>query len=178
MAIIWDPNILHIEGFFSSQHTLSGGFRILGTTHEGVVTNVYGPKSLDKKLSFLNHLSWLNSRIPYQNWIIGGYLNILTSLTEKKGGIRRLDRDSFALQALIRDLKLADLQTNNGVYTWNNRRGGERQVASRLDKFIILDTLLQNHINLSAAILPMAGSDHWPICLLMDLGRKRSWKTS
>ena len=42
ISIIWDPTILHIEGFFSSQHTLSVWFKIIGSNHGGFLTNVYG----------------------------------------------------------------------------------------------------------------------------------------
>ena len=91
---------------------------------------------MEQKLNFIKHLNWLHNKVPSQNWIIGGDFNIISSLNEKKGGIRRLDRDSASLQTLIWELKLADIQTTNGLFTWNNRRGGEVQVAFRLDHFL------------------------------------------
>jgi len=59
LAIIWDPNILHMEGFFSSMHTLSGWYRVIGTNQMGVITNVYGPQQINQMVIFLKHLSWL-----------------------------------------------------------------------------------------------------------------------
>ena len=84
LEIVWDPNLLHMEGFFSSIHTLLGWFRILGTNQAGVITNVYGPQQTEQKISFLNHLRWLHDPIPSPNWIIGGDFNIISSLEEKK----------------------------------------------------------------------------------------------
>ena len=61
------------------------------------------------------------------------------------------------------------MKTSNGTYTWNNQREVERQIAFRLDRFLVLDFLLQNHINISTTILPMMGLDHWLVFLIMDL---------
>ena len=67
IVIVWDPDILNVEGFFSSQHTLSGWFKIIGSNHGGFLTNVYRPQHMEQKLSFLNHLNWLQNKIPSQN---------------------------------------------------------------------------------------------------------------
>jgi len=34
-------------------------------------------------------------------------------------------------------MRLVDTEASNGIFTWNNKRGGESQVASKLDRFII-----------------------------------------
>jgi len=39
-------------------------------------------------------------------------------------------------------MKLVDVEINNGLFTWNNKRGGEVQVASKLDRFIIFEDLI------------------------------------
>jgi len=62
-------------------------------------------------------------------------------------------------------MRLVDLETTNGTYTWNNKRGGASQVALELDRFIILESLFLSRPNLNAFILPFGGSDHWPIQL-------------
>jgi len=60
-------------------------------------------------------------------------------------------------------MKLVDITTNNGIFTWNNKGGGESQVASKLDRFMISEDLMLNNKEISARILPFGGSDHWPI---------------
>jgi len=47
----------------------------------------------------------------------------------------------------------------------NNKRGGASQVASKLDRFIIFEDLILICLDLSALILPLGGSDQWPILL-------------
>ena len=61
-----------------------------------------------------------------------------------------------------------DIKTKNGIYTWNNRRKGFCYIAERLDRFLLrgehnLDKLI------NAEILPMAGSDHFPVKLEIKL---------
>ena len=62
-------------------------------------------------------------------------------------------------------MKLVDIVTSNGIFTWNNKRGGESQVASKLDRFIISEDLMLNDKEMVARVLPFGGSDHWPIQL-------------
>jgi len=73
---------------------------------------------MDQKLSFLAHLQWLKELYRAQPWIIGGDFNIIASLTEKKGGLRRLDRDSNLFRDIITQLQLVDMETANGIYTF------------------------------------------------------------
>jgi hypothetical protein len=60
---------------------------------------------------------------------LGGHFNIITSLYEKKGGIQRLDANSGAFSHLIHSLKLVDMETSNGLFTWNKGRGGSNLVG-------------------------------------------------
>lgn len=88
---------------------------------------------------------------------------MIKSLSEKKGGTRALSKDSLAFQIFTENMKLVDVETNNGLFTWNNKRGGESQVASKLDRFIIFEDLMLLEKEIVASVLPIGGSDHWPI---------------
>lgn len=61
--------------------------------------------------------------------------------------------------------QLVDIPPKNGLYTWNNRRGGENRIASRLDRFLISENILLEGTTVDSDILPSGGSDHWPIAL-------------
>jgi len=97
---------------------------------------------------------------------------MLKSLTEKKGGTRTLSRDSVAFQYFLTNMKLVDMEPNNGIFTWNNKRGGSSQVASTLDRFIISEELLLMGSSLTTLILPFGGSNHWHIQLEASLFSK------
>jgi len=50
---------------------------------------------------------------------------MIRSLTEKKGGNRKLSRDSICFQNFINNMGLVDTETINDTFTWNNKRGGD-----------------------------------------------------
>lgn len=90
---------------------------------------------------------------------------MITSLIEKKGGLRRLEKENLAFYQTIQDLQLVDLETSIGIYTWNNRRGGKNQIARRLDRYLPSENIMQGHWHIENRILPIVGSDHWPISI-------------
>jgi len=134
----------------------------LGDREIYMITNVYGPQKLEDKLKLLTSLEELRERYPDMPWILAGDFNMIKSLTEKKGGTRTRGRDSIAFQNFINNMVLVDVEIINGTFTWNNKRGGTSQFASKLDRFIISEDLLLTGLDMSALILPFGGSDHWP----------------
>ena len=49
--------------------------------------------------------------------IMGGDFNMITSLLEKKGGIRRLNRDAELFTEFIETAKLVDILPKNSSFT-------------------------------------------------------------
>ena len=90
-----------------------------------------------------------------------GDLNMITTLGKKKGGMRREDVDMETFSETITNLRLMDIETINGIHTWNNRRGGVHQIACHLDKFLISEQMMRKGIFIEEMILPCMGSDHW-----------------
>ena len=95
---------------------------------------------------------------------------MILTLEEKSGGLKRLEPDSARFKSLIEQLKMVDLETRNGIFTWSNKRIGPQHVACRLDRFLVSEALLESDQALEANILPKSGSDHWPIVLYLDMG--------
>ena len=91
------------------------------------------------------------------------------NLGEKKGGVRKLERDSMAFQSTINELKLVEIPTKNAKFTWNNKHGGEKQIASRLDHFLLSEEIYLTSWEIEARILPQVGLDHWPISLSIHI---------
>lgn len=137
----------------------------LGDKEVYLLTNVYGPQKLDDKFRLLTSLEELRSRHRDIPWILGGDFNMIRSLLEKKGVTRSLGRNSITFQNFILNMKPVDTETSNGIFTWNNKRGGATKVASILDRFIISEDLILTGHNLVSMILPFGGSDHWHIQL-------------
>eukprot|EP00253_Pinus_taeda_P003926 PITA_03926 len=101
---------------------------------------------------------------------------MISYLGEKKGGIRRPDQSMEEFNEMITYQRLVDIPTTNGVYTWNNRRGGKTQIASRLDRFLLSEQILNRDVFIEAKILPGLGSDHWPIRLEIDIKKNNGNK--
>eukprot|EP00253_Pinus_taeda_P004070 PITA_04070 len=169
IAILWNPNDIILDSWTSMSRILTGLGRIVGTKEQVVISGVYGPSSPGKKENFLNSMKIIRRLYPEAAWIIGGDFNLIRSLEEKKGGIRKMDHFMDKFNELIEDLRLLDIQTINGICTWNNRRGGKNQIASRLDRFLVSEGIMNKDIFVEAKVMPSLGSDHWPIRLEVDI---------
>jgi len=88
---------------------------------------------------------------------------MICDLEEKRGGVHSLDLASTLFNDTIQDLQLLEIETCNGIHTWNNRRGGQHQMTSNMDQFLIIDDMLNRDVFLESMILLSMGSDHLPI---------------
>jgi hypothetical protein len=70
---------------------------------------VYGPKRLEEKRRMLIDLKNLKARSCNLHWILVRDFNIITTLVEKKGGTKRLDRDAEEFSALIDAMDMVDI---------------------------------------------------------------------
>ena len=99
---------------------------------------------------------------------MGEDFNLIANLGGKKGGQRTMDKFQEAFGIFQAQSSFVDMETGNGWYMWNNKRGGEHLVASRLDRFLVSESILHDMGEIMIEVLPAAGSDHWPICLRWD----------
>jgi exonuclease III len=169
LTILWNTNVVLMENFFTTKWSITADYRIIGSNKPGHLTNVYGPATPRDKQAFLKSLSYLSSLTQHNRWIVGGDFNIIRSLEEKKGGSRRLDQESSDFNGLIDDLHLIDLEAGNDTYTWTNRRTGIHQIACKLDRFLISETIMMEGTTMESTIMNLSGSDHWPIQLWLDV---------
>lgn len=170
LSILWDHAHITPKHFLTTRYTITGNYHEIGTSKFGTLTNVYGPHHLSKKYHFLHSLPIIQTLLSCSKWIIAGDFNLITSLGEDKGGIRKLDQHSKCFGQLINQIQLVDIHTVNGTHTWNNKCGGSHQIASRLDRFLISEHLMQTGMPIEASIIPQSSSDHQPINLtsIMD----------
>jgi hypothetical protein len=132
---------------FVNMQTIGHMMRIL-------CTNVYGPQVMEEKSRLLIDLKNLKDDTCNLQWIMAGDLNIITTLAEKKGGTRKVDKDVEELATFIDTMELVDTRTNNCQFTWKNKRLGHHQIAKRLDKFLVSESIILQGLNLDCNILP------------------------
>lgn len=169
LATFWDTRKYQLVAAEASKNYLAMEMLIIGNSFSFLCINIYGPQRLDDKLVFLDSLKNLIARHPQANLILGGDFNMITSLMEKKGGLRKLNRDGEYFKEFIDKANFIDVYPKQGSFTWNNRRGGENLISSRLDRFLVSENLLLEGRNLESNILPSGGSDHWPISLVIEV---------
>jgi len=136
---LWKNSKFDLLSFLATHHSLTMILRILGTNETISITNVYALHRVIDCIKMLQILSNLLDPLLHPIKIIAGDFNMITNLSEKKGGIRKLDKDSKAFISTMENLNLVDILTSNGLFTWNNRRGGYHQIASRLDHFLLYE---------------------------------------
>ena len=79
-----------------------------------------------------------------------------------------LDKYQEEFREVLAQSTLVDMETMDNWFTWNNRRGGDHLVASRLDKFLVSENMVKGPGEIRENVLPTASSDHWPVCLSWD----------
>ena len=63
---------------------------------------------------------------------------------------------------------LMDLKSKLGCYMWSNHRVGSASISSRLDQFLVYNTLIDGKTIISTKSLPKFSSNHHPISLLFE----------
>lgn len=169
LATFWDTRKYQILTAEARKNYIALEVQPTGNSKSFLCINVYDPQKLEDKISFLASLSKLIERHPDANYILGGDFNMITSLLEKKGGLRKLNRDAKAFISFIENARMVDVFPKSGKFTWNNSRGGERLIASRLDRFLVSESIILDGTVVESNILPSGGSDHWPVSLTVEL---------
>jgi hypothetical protein len=132
------------------------------------IINVYMHNNYWEKLDCWDSLLGISESGFHQNCIITRDFNIAINLKEKRGGsiIRYPSREN--MEDLISTLDLFDVQPSKGKFTWNNRIVGLGHIAARLDHFLIHNSFLSLHDDISYKIIPWSNSDHRLISLIFS----------
>ena len=67
---------------------------------------------------------------------------MIISLEEKKSGRHRLEEECEVFKDTIEDLVLVNIIPGEGWFTWNNKRVWENHIASNIDRFLILRSVI------------------------------------
>ena len=97
--------------------------------------------------------------------IIGGDLNFTLGAHEIWGPKARIDPSAPYFSNLLMDSKLIDLDPQLLNPTWSNRRVGEERIAKRLDRFLLLEDLLEEDLMFKQWVDSGVDFDHPPIFL-------------
>ena len=63
----------------------------------------------------------------------------------------------------IEDLKLVYITLGQGIFTWNNKRKGDRYIDSLLDHLLPSESIMESGSEIHCSALLAARSNHWPV---------------
>eukprot|EP00253_Pinus_taeda_P009219 PITA_09219 len=163
-----------LERFLATQHWIFTELRHTASNLSLALFNLYVPVHYEEKKECWRSLSEFLEQNSPSNLVLGGDLNIILDLKEKKGGIQSKDPFSRIVGSLIQRWDLVDLKPVKGKFTWTNNRTGDNHIAARLDRFLINSSLMMDNRIVFSKILPKLTSDHKPILFCLkeeeDLG--------
>jgi hypothetical protein len=131
------------------------------------VCNVYIPNNIREKKDCWETMSKLKDIDAQENCIITREFNTTLHQGEKKGGSIVRDQFRESMEDLITDLDLFDVKPSKGKYTWSNKRSGVGHIPTRLDRFLIHNSLLLLPLDISSKIILWGISYHRPISLTL-----------
>ena len=76
-----------------------------------------------------------------------------------------LDKYQEKFKEILSHIPLEDMETGDGWFTWNNRRGGEHHIASQTDRLLVSENIVMGSGEIRVNVLPAASFDHWPLSL-------------
>eukprot|EP00253_Pinus_taeda_P014967 PITA_14967 len=163
-----------LERSLVTQHWIFTELRHTVSNLSLALFNLYVPVHYEEKKECWRSLSEFLELNSPSNMVLGGDLNIILDLKEKKGGIQSKDPFSRTVGSLIQRWVLVDLKPVKGKFTWTNNRTGDNHIAARLDRFLINNSLMMDKRIAFSKILPKLTSDHKPILFCLkeeeDLG--------
>lgn len=89
------------------------------------------------KSQLWKHIKYVCSLDPFLLRILASDFNEILNLEEKSGCVARIDQFSILLNDNIERSNIIDVEPNNGMFTWNNRRSERDAISERLDIFIV-----------------------------------------
>ena len=90
-----------METYWKTWRIITSKFHYIVTEITGFVTIVYGPQTIQQKLEFIEYLRYISILKENNHSIIGGDFNMITSMEEKKGGMKHLEENRLAFNQMM-----------------------------------------------------------------------------
>lgn len=104
----------------------------------------------------------------YEPIVFGGDLNIITDISERKGGSGRLSKECLLFRQWLEDNQLVDLGFIGSQFTWRRGTEAENHVSKRLDRVCMSPLGREQWPEASVKHLPRLSSDHNPLLVSFD----------
>ncbi|XP_071713136.1 uncharacterized protein [Rutidosis leptorrhynchoides] len=170
LLLIWDPSTFIFDLAIEGEFFIAIKGKWAGYASDMVIINVYGPHNHQKKLRFWSELSKLIDSIDVPHIIFGDFNEVRTKSERLNCIFKQTWTDNF--NNFINNNNLIDLPLGGKKYT---RICFNKLKFSKLDRFLISESILQLWPDVSSKTLDRDLSDHCPIILknsFFDFGPK------
>ncbi|PWA99288.1 RNA-directed DNA polymerase, eukaryota, Reverse transcriptase zinc-binding domain protein [Artemisia annua] len=160
LVSIWDPAVFVKQSIWSEDNFLIVQGKWVNHDDVYFMVNIYGPHDPASKqnlwhnlLTFIQHHSG--------KYVLFGDLNEVRDESERFGStFSRGEAQIF--NDFIHDSCLVDMPMGGRMFTWMNKFGTK---MSKLDRFLLSESVIGDHVDLTATVLERLWSDHNPILL-------------
>lgn len=98
-----------------------------------------------------------------KHFLLGGDFNAILRPSDKSGGVGWNNQKQKDFSDFVFFNGLMEVPFKRGEFTWNNRCSGFSNIAEKLDRILLWGDWDRFPWLLQAEILPITGSDHYPI---------------
>ncbi|XP_058741846.1 uncharacterized protein LOC131614250 [Vicia villosa] len=154
-------NVLHSfsgDGFLGIKAQWQGNFYY--------VCNIYSSCDLQRKISLWRVLLDLKNRYVDGDWIMCGDFNAIKNCRERKGRSQNVNVNEMkAFGDFIENCNLVDVPCKGKRFTWYS---GDGLSMSRLDRFLISDSIINKWGVVGQSIGDRDVSNHCPVWIVKD----------
>ncbi|KAI0529211.1 hypothetical protein KFK09_001758 [Dendrobium nobile] len=130
--------------------------------------DMYGRRQLWEDIS--NHLS---AALPH---VVGGDFNCILEPGEKKGGKPfTYSQSASEMGDFMAANDFVDPGFSGPAFTWTNNKDARSRILSRLDRFLVSSSILDNYQEMRVVHLTRVASDHCPILCSFKVGGRKAY---
>ena len=166
LLTVWDTSLVDVCSSMSIDNVLVIKGKVIQTTEEFVIGNVYAPCDSVSKRALWERLSPIIENHEDMCLCLCGDFNSVRNIEERKGretDFRRADEDVF--NTFIVDNSLIDLPICGRLFTWYR---SDSMSMSRLDRFLLSAKWCATWSNSIQVAYQRGLSDHVPLMLYVD----------
>ncbi|KAM7528458.1 hypothetical protein LguiB_031868 [Lonicera macranthoides] len=105
-----------------------------------------------------------------------GDFNVIHFAHELLGGIHPDIAEMADFNNCLNAIEVVEMTTRGGLFTWDNKRNGEANIKSKIDKVFCNESWLQEFPNVEAAIMVGGVLDHAPIIVTIAYSNRKGNK--
>lgn len=166
LITIWNKSVVDILCTWNFRHVLVIKGKIITTSQEFVIANIYAPCDLTAKQALWLQLSQFVLNFAEVNLCMCGDFNSVRSEDERRGrGVIDRQVDSVNFNNFIDGCFLIDLPLCGRLFTWYR---GDGVTMSRLDRFLLSARWCLSWPNSIQVAHQRGLSDHVPLVLDVD----------